>query len=290
MITTLVIGPLVGVFFIANTPELFATSIPEALNKAGTEYSSLTGIASGFAAGVVIMGGFSWFFGYLGGQPQLSMRFMAIKNPDQAKIGRNIGVIWTIFAYLGALAIGWIGIALFGPGGLSDQEYVMPAVMLKIFPPVIAAILITGAIAAMISTADSLLILSATELSENLLKSDSRDEKKNTLRQSRFVTAILAAIALGIAYLSPSTLIYTLVGYVWAGIGGTFSIVILFSLFWKRYHGQAALITIITGMIFTIVWISSGMEEVITSRFMTFIVAGFVAILATYLIPVKQEL
>jgi sodium/proline symporter len=289
MITTLVIGPLVGVFFIANTPDLFATSIPEALNKAGTEYSSLTGIASGFPAGVVVMGGFSWFFGYLGGQPQLSMRFMAIKNPEQAKIGRNIGIIWTIFAYLGALAIGWIGIALFGPEGLSDQEYVMPAVMLELFPPVIAAILITGAIAAMISTADSLLILSATELSENLLKSNSSEKKKNTLKQSRFVTAILAAIALGIAYLSPSNLIYTLVGYVWAGIGGTFSVIILFSLFWKKYHGKAALITIITGMLFTVVWISTGMEEVITSRFMTFVVAGLVAIIATYLIPAKEK-
>jgi sodium/proline symporter len=289
MITTLVIGPFVGIIFIANAPEIFANSIPEALNKAGTEYSSLTGIASGFAAGVVIMGGFSWFFGYLGGQPQLSMRFMAIKDPLQAKKGRNIGIIWTVFAYLGALAIGWIGIALFGPGGLSDQEYVMPAVMLEIFPPAIAAVLITGAIAAMISTADSLLILSATELSENLLKSARDEEKKNTLKQSRVVTAILALIALGIAYLSPSNLIYTLVGYVWAGIGGTFSIVILFSLFWKRYHGKAALITIITGMVFTIVWISSGMEQLITSRFMTFIVAGFAAILATFLIPDKQK-
>ena len=165
----------------------------------------------------------------------------------------------------------------------------MPAVMLEIFPPAIAAILITGAIAAMISTADSLLILSATELSENLMKSARNEEKKNTRKQSRVVTAILAVIALGIAYMSPSNLIYTLVGYVWAGIGGTFSIVILFSLFWKRYHGKAALVTIITGMVFTIVWISSGMEQLITSRFMTFFVAGFAAILATYLIPDKQK-
>lgn len=287
MITTLVIGPIVGIFFIANAPDLFANSIPEALHKAGEAYSSLTGLASGFAAGVVIMGGFSWFFGYLGGQPQLSMRFMAIKNPEQAKKGRNIGIIWTILAYLGALAIGWIGLALFGPEGLNDQEYVMPAVMLQIFPPAIAAILIIGAIAAMISTADSLLILSATELSENLLSKNNAN--KDTLKQSRLVTAILAVIALGIAYLSPSDLIYTLVGYVWAGIGGTFSIVILFTLFWKKYHGWAALITIITGMVFTILWISTGMEEVITSRFMTFIVAGVVAIFATYLIPEKSK-
>lgn len=292
MITTLVIGPIVGIIVLANTPDAFAHTIPEALSRAGSDYNSLVGAASGFSAGIVIMGGFSWFFGYLGGQPQLSMRFMAIRDAKQAKRGRNIGIVWTILAYIGALSIGWIGIGLFGPDGLSDQEYVMPAVMLRIFPPAIAAILITGAIAAMISTADSLLILSATELSENLLTPNpdaQSTDSRSHLARSRLVTAILAIIALGVAYLSPSNLIYTLVGYVWAGIGGTFSIVILFTLFWKRYHGRAALATIIVGMIFTIVWIQSGLEQVITARVMTFLVAGAVAIATTYLLPEETK-
>jgi sodium/proline symporter len=292
MIITLVVGPVVGIFYIMNHPELFAQSIPQALSHAGPEYNSIVRAASGFSIGVVIAGGFSWFFGYLGGQPQLSIRFMAIKDAGQAKKARNIGIIWTILAYIGALCIGWIGIAIFGPAGLEDQEYVMPAVLLRIFPPVIAAILITGAIAAMISTADSLLILSATELSENLLKPALKQEtlsKKKSLSRSRVVTALLALIALILAYLSPSDLIYTLVGYVWAGIGANFSVVILLTLFWKKYHGKAVLITIITGMIFTILWISTGMDEVITARIMTFFVAGTVAIIATLALPSKSR-
>ena len=168
------------------------------------------------------------------------------------------------------------------PDGLSDPEYVMPKVMLSLFPPALAAILITGAIAAMISTADSLLILSSTELSENLLKPGHGEEKSNALLRSRIVTAFLAVIALVVAYLSPSNLIYTLVGYVWAGIGGTFSVVILLTLFWKRYHGKAVIATIITGMLFTIIWISSGMDQVITARIMTFVVAGLTAVIGTF--------
>jgi len=239
------------------------------------------------------VGGFSWFFGYLGGQPQLSMRFMAIRNPQQAKQARNIGIVWTIIAYIGALSLGWIGIALFGPDGLADQEYVMPAVILKIFPPAIAAILITGAIAAMISTADSLLILSATELSENLIKSPRKinsEEKTENLFHSRIVTAALAVVALGVAYVSPTKLIFTLVGYVWAGIGGTFSIVILLTLFWEKFHGKAALITIIVGMLFTIFWISSGLDKIwITARVMTFLVAGIVAVVSTFALQPQQK-
>ncbi len=292
MITALIVGPIVGLRYLANHPETFASGIGEALQMAGPSYLSLVNGASGFGAGVIIVGGFSWFFGYLGGQPQLSMRFMAISDKRQAKKARNVGIIWTLIAYVGALMIGWIGLAIFGPKGLEDQEYVMPAVMLEIFPPVVASILITGAIAAMISTADSLLILSATEFSENLLRpllKKVRIAQSNALLQSRAVTASLAVIALGLAYVVEAELIFSLVSYVWAGIGGTFSVVVLLTLLWPRYHGRAVVLTIVSGLVFTILWISSGMEKYITARLLTFFVALLVAILATYLLPKKSS-
>lgn len=265
MIITLIIGPVVGLFYIMHNPDVFASDISGALLKSGADYNSFTGAARGFGAGLIITGGFSWFFGYLGGQPQLSLRFMAISDSKQGKRARNIGIAWTVIAYIGALSLGWIGIAIFGPAGLSDPEYVMPAVILKLFPPVVAALLITGAIAAMISTADSLLILSATELSESIIKkrgvAESEDTPRKDLKRHRITTALIAIIALALSYISPSKLIFTLVSYVWAGIGCTFSVVILFSLFWKRYHGRAAIMTVLAGLFFTIIWISGGFEQ-----------------------------
>lgn len=265
MIITLIIGPIAGIIYIINAPDLYASGITEALVKSGSTYTSLTGAAKGFGAGLLITGGFSWFFGYLGGQPQLSVRFMAISDPRQAKKARNIGIAWTIIAYLGALMIGWIGIAIFGPAGLADPEYVMPSVMLRLFPPAIAALLITGAIAAMISTGDSLLIISATELSESILKkretSTALKTTSNSLKRHRLTTALIAVIALILSYISPSKLIFTIVSYVWAGIGCTFSVVILFTLFWKRFHGKAAVMTVAAGLIFTVFWISGGFEQ-----------------------------
>jgi len=315
MILTLIIAPIAGIMYLSQVPAdmLFATSIPEALNKAGESYSTLTGGAAlnhnsqlfntlnnlfpnslnfieGLGSGIIIAGAFSWFFGYLGGQPQLSMRFMAIKDKKNSKIARNIGVIWTIIAYAGALTIGWLGIAIFGPNGLQDQETVMPEVLTTIFSPVVSGILITGVLAAIISTANSLLILSATELSENIIQplQKTKTDDKQSLFRSRLITAILSLIALLVAYFSPSDLIYSIVGYVWAGIGSTFSIVILFTLFWKRFHGIPALLTIVIGLVFTIVWISSGMDKVITSRLLTFIVAGLTAVISTLLIKKKE--
>lgn len=310
MIITLIVAPIAGLMYLAEMPEgtIFAHNISDALAKSGDSYSTMTGgavlnedsalfgtlnnifpnslnIVQGLGAGIIIAGAFSWFFGYLGGQPQLTMRFMAIKDKRNAKIARNIGVVWTVIAYTGALMVGWIGIAIFGPTGLEDQETVMPEVLTTVFNPVVSGILITGVLAAIISTANSLLILSATELSENIIKvgKPSVSDKKS-LFQSRVVTALLSLVALLMAYFSPSDLVYAIVGYVWAGIGSTFSIVILLTLFWKRFHGIPALLTIIVGLTFTIVWIVSGMDAVITSRLLTFVVAGFTAIISTYLI------
>ena len=265
MIVTLIIGPITGIIYLMNHTDLYASGISDALLKAGGSYASFTGSARGFGAGLLIAGGFSWFFGYLGGQPQLSVRFMAVKDAKQAKKARNIGIIWTVIAYTGALMIGWIGLAIFGPTGLSDPEYVMPSVILRLFHPALAALLISGAIAAMISTADSLLILSATELSESILRDDKKEDGEDTagrtLRRHRRTTAILAVVALALSYFSPSDLIFTIVSYVWAGIGCTFSVVVLFSLFWKRFHGRAAIATVIAGMIFTVIWINGGFEQ-----------------------------
>ncbi|NNK73111.1 MAG: sodium/proline symporter, partial [Flavobacteriaceae bacterium] len=219
MIITLIIAPIAALIYLAEQPEgaVFATSISEALTKSGDSYSTLMGgavldqqsdlainlnrlfpdaanVVSGLGSGIIIAGAFSWFFGYLGGQPQLTMRFMAIKDEANAKIARNIGVIWTIIAYIGALSIGWIGIALFGPNGLEDQETVMPKVLTTVFNPVISGILITGVLAAIISTANSLLILSATELSENIIKplSNQKNEDYDGLWRSRMITGLLS--------------------------------------------------------------------------------------------------
>jgi sodium/proline symporter len=286
MIVALIVGPIAGVVYVMKTPGLYASSIPEALRAAGPATSSLIGALSGFAAGTGIAGGLSWFFGYLGGQPQLSMRFMAIKDPAEARRGRNVGIAWTLLAYVGALAIGWIGIAIFGPNVLEDRELVMPMVMFKVFPDIIAAVLVMGAIAAMISTADSLLILSSTELSENLIgQLRGNAGTGSVLARSRMTTASLAAIALALAYLFPSKVIYTIVGFVWAGIGGTFSVVILLTLFWKKYHGRAVLCTIIGGLLFTIVWQASGMERLLTARIATFAFSALTAVGATMILP-----
>lgn len=69
-------------------------------------------------------------------------------------------------------------------------------------------------------------------------------------------------------------------GYAWAGIGSTFSVVILGALFSRHYTAQAAFATMITGVFFTVIWNIIGYESLISARAMTFFVSLLVAVAA----------
>ena len=66
MLITLCILPIVALFYISSND----LSISESLVTAGSTFNSWMGGATGFALGVLFFNNFSWFFGYLGGQPQ----------------------------------------------------------------------------------------------------------------------------------------------------------------------------------------------------------------------------
>ncbi len=295
MVFALAVAPILGFSLIKSRPDVFATGVFEALAKAGPEYLSIMGGGSGFAMFAGALGGFAYFFGYLGGMPQLTMRFMAIKDFKNTVRARNIGIVWTLVAYFGACSIGWLGIALWGPTGLADPESVFPRVMIEFFPPALAALFIVAAFAALVSTADSLLVLASTEISENIIKKffikdASRIDPAVDLKMARIMTAVMAVLALGAARIVPSNLIFNIIGYVWAGIGDPFSVVILLTIFWKKFSSKAAFAVICTGMPFTIFWVMAGYDaKIIAALFMTFAVSLVVGIVATFIWPQETE-
>ncbi len=286
MITTLVITPIIMLSIMLSEP----VNITAALAKAGPKFGSFTGGLGGFAAGLLIFNNLAWFFGYLGGQPQLNARFMGMKDKRNVKIGRNIAVVWTILAYTGVVLIGLCALVLFGPNAVSDPEMILPYTLTRLFPWWLAAILLAGAVAAMISTAQSMLLVAASSISQDVYKGIIKKGKakdRTLLNISRVSTLIIGITALGLA-LTTSDLIYTIVSYAWAGIGCSFAPSILLSFCWKRYSSSGIITALLTGLITTIIWIITGLDKVITARAITFISAMILSIIVT-LLTNKEE-
>src|SRR5699024_2437714 len=144
MLVTLVVLPIVALVYIGAND----LSISQSLSTAGDSFHSWFGGATGFALGVLFFNNFSWFFGYLGGQPQLSARFMALKNEKEVKQGMTVAIVWTVLAYIGAFLIGLAAIAMYDQGSVADVETILPVMIMDLMPPWIAGLLLAGILAA----------------------------------------------------------------------------------------------------------------------------------------------
>jgi len=240
---------------------------------------------AGFGAGLVIFNNMAWVFGYLGGQPQLNARFMAMRDDRNVKVGRNLAVGWTILAYGGAFLIGVLALVLFGPKAVQDVEMILPHVLMELFPWWLAAILLAGAVAAMISTAESMLLVAASSISQDvyngIIKKGTAPDR-TLLRISRAATLAVGVLGLVLA-MTTSNLIYYIVSYAWAGIGCSFAPAVLLSFYWDRFGSAGVVTALLAGIVTTVVWIVTGFDHVITARAVSFLVAMAAAVAVTLL-------
>jgi sodium/proline symporter len=273
MIGTLVVLPLVG---LAELREISqgAKPLSEIAVAGGHPLLSFRGGKTGWAAAAMIISGLSWALGYMG-QPHLLVRFMAIDSADHIKVSRRIAIAWVIPAFAGALIIGIVGAGLYQQGMFDDIEKVMPYLANALLPTWLAGIFVSGAIAAMMSTADSQLLVISSSIIEDLFhRTFGRDlGEASMLRSSRIITIVVGFIAFAIAFTSDK-LIFSMVSYAWAGLGSSFGPLILLMLTWKKVTWQGVIAGLVTGFASTVIWSElEALDAVISVRFVSWIAA-----------------
>jgi len=264
-----VILPIVGIMKLGGP-----TGFVEELAPRGGDFLTMnagkTGSAFIFGA---MLGSLSWGFGYFG-QPHLLSRYMAIKKAIDIKRGTLIAMVWTLVAYWGAPMIGLVAVGILGPD-LADPEMVMPLLARDLMPGWIAGLMIAGAVAAMMSTADSQLIVVTSSLVEDayvkLFKPGASPERLVLL--SRIATLLASAVALLLAY-SSSDLIFDMVAYAWSGLGSSFGPPLLLALRWKRTTAYGVLAGMLSGTISNILWKNvSVLGEGLDLKLATFVIS-----------------
>src|SRR5699024_492464 len=151
-------------------------------------------------------------------------------------------------------------------------------------------LLLPGILAAIITTANSQLMVVTSSASADIMHKavGSRVTDEQLVATSRLTVLIAGIVGMVIALASDS-LLYLVVSCAWAGVGGTLSPAILMTVFWRRYSSAGVIATIIAGFIFTIIWISTPLDGIITSRFSTFFIAAFFGIVFSFLYPDEKQ-
>ena len=194
--------------------------------------------------------------------PHILVRFMAVKDEKELRKSKGIAIGWVALSLVFAVIIGVVGRAYLYPEILSGgaEENVFIQMIMKLFTedikaPVIGGIFLCGILAAIMSTADSQLLVSASSMAEDLfkgiLKRDADD--RTVLRVSRITVLVIAVLAYMIA-LDPDSSIMGLVSNAWAGLGAAFGPAVLMSLYWRRTNLQGAVAGIAAGALTVIVW------------------------------------
>ena len=284
MIGALVILPLVGFVEIMEQHK----SIDNALMAAGTNFTDVAGGKTGWAAAAVVISGLSWGLGYMG-QPHLLTRFMSINSVANIKISRRIAFVWAVPAFTGALLIGLIGLVYYGQGAFDDVENVMPQLANDLLPAWLAGIFISGAIAAMMSTADSQLLVITSSVIEDVYHKTFEKEvsEQKLLMLSRLITILVGVVGFVISITS-TKLVFTMVSYAWAGLGASFGPALLMTLWWKKIRARGVLAGMITGTVVTIIWTSlPELDGVLSSRLIAW-VAALVAVVSASLVSSKE--
>ena len=249
MIFGLVVFPIYGLVKIGGYKVLLETLYR--LNPAHIDPFSL-------GAGVII--------GFIGiglgspGQPHIVVRYMSIDDPEKLRVSTVVGTFWNVVMGWGAVFIGLLGRAVIPlASDLPDKNPEMIYLVLsgKYFGPVIYGLLIGGIFAAILSTADSqLLVVASTivrDFYEKIFRRGKVIDESRKLWLSRVVVVLTGVVAMGLAYIAKD-LIFWLVLFAWGGLGASFGSAIIFSLYWQKTTKYGVVAGMVSGTLVTIFW------------------------------------
>lgn len=231
------------------------------------DYFSLTSTGDGAGGvkpygGITILSTLAWGLGYFG-MPHILLRFMAIKDSKKLKTSRRIASVWVVISMAVAIFIGTVGVGMIRAGvidGNIDGERIIIEISkllstYGIFPALVAGIILSGILAATMSTADSQLLAASSSASQDIFISFFKVKlsPKKTMLIARASVILISVIGVLIA-LDENSSIFRVVSFAWAGFGAAFGPLVLFSLFWKRTNKAGAIAGMVVGGVMVFVW------------------------------------
>ncbi|MGD2215722.1 MAG: sodium/proline symporter [Gemmatimonadales bacterium] len=194
------------------------------------------------------------------GNPHIIIRYMSIADPDQLRTSAVVGTVWNVVMAWGALFIGLAGRVYFPDVAMlpdADTEQLYPLLAAQHLHPVAFGIVVASIFAAIMSTADSQLLVATSsvvrDFYEKILHRGEEIPQKRLVLYSRIVVVLLVAAALVVGLLAEA-LVFWLVLFAWAGLGASFGPTSILALYWRGTTRAGVIAGLISGTAITFVW------------------------------------
>jgi sodium/proline symporter len=220
------------------------------------------------------------------GVPQLLVRYMSARDDDELRKARWVSLAVLFCFTFGAVTAGIAGRALFP--GLEDSEQIFPTLSSELFSPFVAGILLVIVLAAIMSTADSLLLLASSAVVRDTVQHilGSRKSDHQLAVYGKIATVIIGIVGIIIA-IRDVKFIFDFVLYAWSGLGAAFGPTLLCLLYYKKTTWAGVLAGMIAGFATSIIWVEQfkagtyDLYEAIPGFFMGIVVTLVVSKLTT---------
>ena len=197
---------------------------------------------------------FGYFLGYPG-IPHVLIRYITIRDQHQARIASLVSAGYGVLFLFAAPTLGIICRALIPE--IADTEKLLPVFAGQFLPPLLGGIILAAVSAAMMSTADSQLMLASTTLVHDLwAKSIHKDEHIDSAKMKQLTRMAIVALTVvaGLAALADVHVINTVIRFAFGCLGAAFTPVILMCLYKPSYSWRPAFATMIVGPCIVIAW------------------------------------
>ena len=229
------------------------------------------------------------------GNPHIIARYMSIDDPEQLRISAIVGTVWNVLMAWGALFIGLAGRVYFPDGTLlpgNDTENLYPVLAQLHLHPVLFGIVVASIFAAIMSTADSQLLVAASgivrDIYEKILHKGRQINQKQLVLYSRLSVFLLVILALVLGMLA-SELVFWLVLFAWAGLGASLGPTSVLALYWKGTTRAGIFAGLLTGTLVTIIWYNIPFLKNFLYELVPAFILSFLAIIVVSKITRKEQ-
>ena len=224
------------------------------------------------------------------GNPHILVRYMSIESARQLRFAAVVGTVWNVLMGAGAILIGMIGRAFINSVELlpqADPENLFPVLAQQHLPAVVFGVVVAAIFAAIMSTADSQLLVAASTVVRDVYEKVIRKGEPLTQRAlvivSRLVVTVLVVVALLLGW-AADELVFWLVLFAWAGLGAALGPTSILALFWKRTTRAGIFAGLAAGTLTTFVWyLTPALKDALYELIPAF-AAGLIATVAVSLL------
>ncbi|WND03505.1 sodium/proline symporter [Temperatibacter marinus] len=202
---------------------------------------TLSGQSMGLALVGLIIGNLAVGLGALG-QPHLQARFMAMKDDKAINQAAILGIGWYAFVFFGMCLLGLMGHAILPD--LNNPENIFFELTAVLFPSVLGGIILAAVLSAVMSTADSMLLVAAGIFSHDL--GLSQRFKDREVLVSRLAIVAVTALSIWVAIQFEAS-IFNRVLFAWNALGAAFGPLIIMRLAGVDFRARGAFLAIASG-------------------------------------------